>query len=159
VALPLLGYGSDWLIKRAAKRNGGVHEPEIRLLPLVFPPILRVISAVHYGQAGANPENYNWFIFPFMNGTFNFCFAGCKIAAITYILDSYSARASPVLVVICAFRGFVSFGVRYGVANFTDTAGHDGSFGIYGGLTAALGGLLRIPEFFFEKKIRMFTGR
>jgi hypothetical protein len=26
-------------------------------------------------------------------------------------------------------------------------------------LTAALGLLLRIPVFFFEKKIRMFTGR
>lgn len=154
----MLGYGSDWVIKRAAKRNGGVHEPEMRLLPLVFPLIVGVISAVLYGQAGSHPDNYNWFIFPFTNGAYYFCFVGCNIAAITYLLDSYPTRAGPVLVVICAFRGFVSFGVSYGVAKFTDTAGYDGSFGTYGGLTAALG-LLGLPVFFFGKMIRMFTGR
>jgi hypothetical protein len=95
------------------------------------------VLAVLYVQAGAHPEDYNWFIFPFVNGTYYFCFVGCNIAAITYLLDSYSARASPVPVVICAFRGFVCFGVRYGVAKFIDTAGYDGLFGTYGGLTAA----------------------
>lgn len=83
---------------------------------------------------------------------------GANIAVITYLLDSYPARAGPILVVICAFRGFVSFGTSYGVAKFVKSSGYDGSFGAYGGLTAALG-LLTIPVFFFGKRIRGFTGR
>ncbi|OAG03860.1 MFS general substrate transporter [Paraphaeosphaeria sporulosa] len=158
VALPLLGNGSDFIIKWRARRNGGVHEPENRLLLLGIPISVGVIAAVIYGQAGAHPEKYHWFAIVFANAGYYFAFVGANIAAITYLLDSYPARAGPVLVVITAFRGFVSFGVSYGVAKFIDDAGYDGSFGTYGGLTA-LFGLLGIPVFLYGKKIRAFTGR
>lgn len=49
IALPLLGIGSDRLITWRARRNDGVHEPEARILPLVFPVIVGIISAVIYG--------------------------------------------------------------------------------------------------------------
>jgi hypothetical protein len=126
VALPLLGNGSDYVIKWRARRQ--------------------------------HPENYHWFVIVFANAGYYFAFVGANISAITYLLDSYPARAGPVLVVITAFRGFVSFGTSYGVAKFIDAAGYDGSFGTYGGLTA-LFGLLGIPIFFYGKSIRKFTGR
>lgn len=87
-----------------------------------------------------------------------FCFIGANIVGITYLLDSYPARAGPVLVVITAFRGFVSFGTSYGIAKFVETAGYNGSFGTYAGLTAALGAL-GIPIYIYGKRIRHFTGR
>lgn len=158
VALPLLGNGSDFIIKWRARRNGGVHEPENRLLLLWIPLIMGVIASVLYGQAGQHPDRYHWFVIVFANAAYYFAFVGANIAAITYLLDSYPARAGPVLVVITAFRGFVSFGVSYGVAKFINGAGYDGSFGTYGGLTA-LFGMLGIPIFFFGKRIRKFTGR
>jgi hypothetical protein len=158
VALPLLGNGSDFVIKWRARRNGGVHEPENRLLLLWIPLIMGVIASVLYGQAGQHPDKYHWFVIVFANAAYYFAFVGANIAAITYLLDSYPARAGPVLVVITAFRGFVSFGVSYGVAKFIDGAGYDGSFGTYGGLTA-LFGLLGVPIFFFGKRIRKFTGK
>lgn len=117
-----------------------------------------IISAVVYGQAGSHPDNYHWFAIVFANAGYYFAFVGANIAAITYLLDSYPARSGPVLVVITAFRGFVSFGVSYGVAKFIGSAGYDGSFGAYAGLTAFFG-LLGIPVFFFGKRIRKFTGR
>ena len=46
LALPLLGNGSDYLIKWRARRNGGVHEPEARLLLLWIPIVIAVISSV-----------------------------------------------------------------------------------------------------------------
>lgn len=49
-ALPLLGMGSDRLIKWRSQRNEGIHEPEARILPLIFPIIVGVISLVVYGQ-------------------------------------------------------------------------------------------------------------
>ncbi|EOA91110.1 uncharacterized protein SETTUDRAFT_101621 [Exserohilum turcica Et28A] len=158
VALPLLGNGSDKVIRWRAKRNGGFHEPENRLLVLWIPVLVGVISATLYGQAGQHPEKYHWFVIVFANAGYYFCFVGSNIAAITYLLDSYPARAGPVLVVITTFRGFVSFGTSYGVAKFIHTAGYDGSFGTYAGLTA-LFGFLGIPIFIYGKRIRAYTGQ
>ncbi|CZT18286.1 related to transporter protein HOL1 [Ramularia collo-cygni] len=158
VALPLLGNGSDYVLKYRAKRNGGVHEPENRLLVLGIPITVGVISAVIYGQAAQHPENYHWFAIVWSYSGYYFGFLGANIAAVTYLLDSYPARAAPVLVVITAFRGFVSFGASYGVSKFIETDGYDGSFGAYAGLTA-LFGLLGIPVFLYGKRIRQFTGR
>lgn len=62
------------------------------------------------------------------------------------------------LVVICALRGFISFGTSYGVADFIASSGYDGSFGTYAGLTALLG-LVGIPIYVWGKTIRAFTGR
>ncbi|RMY72273.1 hypothetical protein D0863_04622 [Hortaea werneckii] len=158
IALPVLVKGSDWAIKYAAKRNGGVHELENRLLLLWLPIIVGVISATIYGQAAQHPDQYHWFAIAFVYAAYYFCFLGANIGGITYLLDSYPARSAPVLVVICAFRGFVSFGTSYGVTDFIETSGYDGSFGTYAGLTA-LFGLLGLPVFFFGKRIRQFTGR
>lgn len=158
VALPLLGNGSDYVIKWRARRNGGVHEPEARLLLLWIPIVIAIISSVLYGLAGSNPEKFHWFAIVFAFGGYYFGFVGANIAGITYLLDSYPARAGPCLVVITALRGFVSFGTSYGVAGFIETAGYDGSFGAYAGITAVLG-LLGIPIYFYGKQIRQFTGR
>ena len=158
VALPLLGNGSDAVIKWRARRNGGVHEPENRLLLLWIPLLFGCLAATLYGVAAQNPEGYHWFVFVFANAAYYFAFVGANIAAITYLLDSYPARAGPILVVITALRGFVSFGTSYGVAKFIETDGYDGTFGTYAGLTA-LFGLLGIPVFLYGKKIRAYTGK
>ncbi|USW52693.1 Putative major facilitator superfamily, MFS transporter superfamily [Septoria linicola] len=158
VALPLLGNGSDYVLKWRARRNGGVHEPENRLLLLWIPILIGVVSRVIYGQAAAHPERYHWFAIAWAYAAYYFAFIGANIAAITYLLDSYPARAAPVLVVITAMRGFVSFGTSYGVAKFIAREDYDGSFGAYAGLTAAHG-LLGIPVFWYGKRIRQYTGR
>ncbi|KAF4551080.1 Hypothetical protein D9617_14g075360 [Elsinoe fawcettii] len=156
-ALPILGLASDKLIKYLARRNGGVHEPENRILTLAFPIIVGVFTAVLYGQGAANPGKYHWFLYAWVLAAYYFCFLGANIVAITYLLDSYPARAGPLLVIICAFRGIISFGVSYGIAPFIENAGYDGAFGAFGGLTA-LFGLLGLPIFWYGKSIRRLTG-
>lgn len=158
IALPTLGKGSDWLIKRMAKKNNGLHEPEVRLIPLIFPIIIGTFTAVLYGQGGAHPEKYHWFLYVWAVAAYYFAFIGANVAAITYLLDSYPARAGPVLVIVCAFRGIISFGTSYGTSPFIDGHGYDGAFAVYGALTAAIG-LLGIPVYFFGKRIRKVTGR
>lgn len=157
-ALPLLGTGSDKLIRWFARRNGGVHEPETRLWPLIFPVIVGTFTSVLYGQGAAFPEKYHWFVYVYVVAAYYFCFVGANIVAITYLLDSYPARTGPLLVIICAFRGFISFGTSYGTSAFVASHGYDGAFGIFGGLTGALG-LLGIPVYIWGKQIRQFTGR
>jgi hypothetical protein len=87
-----------------------------------------------------------------------FAFVGANIVAITYLLDSYPARAGPLLVIVCAMRGIMSFGVSYGIQPMIAAKGYDGAFGIFAALTAAFG-LLGVPIFIWGKNIRAFTGR
>lgn len=158
VALPLFGYGSDILIKFFANRRGGLHEPETRLIPLIFPVIVGTITAVLYGQAATHTDQYHWFTYAWAIAAYYFCFIGANIVAITYLLDSYPTRAGPLLIIICAFRGIISFGVSYGITPMTDSLGFDGGFGLFAGLTAAFG-LFGIAVYFYGKKLRALTGR
>lgn len=61
IALPILGHGSDRIVKWKAQRNGGIHEPENRIIPLAFPLIVGVFSCVLYGLAAQKPTHYHWF--------------------------------------------------------------------------------------------------
>jgi hypothetical protein len=158
IALPFFGHGSDRLIKWFAARRQGLHEPETRLIPLAVPIAVGIITAVLYGQGAAHPESYHWFTYVWGVAAYYFTFVGANIVAITYLLDSYPARAGSMLVVICAFRGIISFGVSYGIQPFIDHSGYDGAFAAFGGLTGTFG-LLAIPVYLFGKRIRRFTGR
>ncbi|KAJ5996502.1 hypothetical protein N7499_007180 [Penicillium canescens] len=158
IALPLLGTGSDKLVRMRAERNGGIHEPETRILPLILPIIVGTITAIFYGQGAEHPEKYHWFVYVWSIAAYYFAFVGANIVAITYLLDSYPARAGPMLIIICAFRGFISFGTSYGTMPFVESHGYDGAFGTFGALTAVLG-VLGVPIYFWGKNIRQFTGR
>ena len=87
-----------------------------------------------------------------------FTFLGANIVGITYLLDSYPARAGPLLVIICAFRGIIAFGVSFAIAPGIESIGYDKLFGTFSGLTA-LFGLLGVPIYIWGKDIRRFTGR
>jgi len=158
IALPLLGSGSDRLVKWRAQRNGGIHEPENRILPLIIPLVVGVFSCVLYGLAAQHPTEYHWFTYVWVVAAYYFAFVGANIVAITYLLDSYPARAGPLLVIVCAMRGIMSFGVSYGIQPMIQAKGYDGAFGIFAALTAAFG-LLGVPIFIWGKNIRAFTGR
>lgn len=158
IGLPLLGQFSDKLIQWRARRNEGIHEPEVRLIPLILPIVVGVFTAVLYGQGAQNPYKYHWFVYVWAIAAYFFAFIGANIVAITYLLDSYPARAGPILVIICAFRGIMSFGVSYGIAPFIERSGYDGAFNTFGGLTGALG-LLGVVIYLFGKKFRAITGK
>jgi hypothetical protein len=50
--VPVLGYGSDLLSRVLAKRNHGISEPEYRLIPMLLPAVIVVVSSVIFGMAG-----------------------------------------------------------------------------------------------------------
>ncbi|KAI4592370.1 hypothetical protein KJ359_011310 [Pestalotiopsis sp. 9143b] len=158
IALPFFGHGSDKMIRWFADRRGGLHEPETRIIPLIFPTVVGVVTAVLYGLGAAHPDRFHWFVYVWGVAGYYFAFVGANIVAITYLLDSYPARAGPMLIVICAFRGIISFGVSYGISPFIESHGYAGTFGTFGGLTGAMG-LLGVPVYFYGKRIRQFTGR
>ncbi|KAK1846027.1 major facilitator superfamily transporter [Colletotrichum chrysophilum] len=158
LALPLLGRGSDWIIQYFARRNGGIHKPEYRLIPLIIPVIVGTLASILYGQAAAHPERFHWFAIVFSINAYYFGFVGANQVGITYALDAYPTRSGPVLVIICAMRGVISFGTSYGVTPFVNSIGYDGAFGVYGGLTAALGAV-GIFVFIWGTQIRAMVAK
>ncbi|KAI0973191.1 major facilitator superfamily domain-containing protein [Xylaria arbuscula] len=158
LAVPLLGFGSDKLIAWFAKRRGGYHEPEVRLIPLVLPMIIGTFTCVLFGQGGAHPDQYHWFTYVWGVAAYYFTFIAVTITVITYLLDSYPQRAGSVLICICAFRGIIGFGVVYAITPFVEHNGYDGAFGTFGGLTFAFA-VLGVPVYIWGKRIRHFTGR
>ncbi|KAJ5369732.1 major facilitator superfamily transporter [Penicillium cataractarum] len=158
VCLPVLGFYSDWNVKWMSRRNGGIHEPEFRLVPLILPMITGIIACVVFGQGGSYPERFHWFSIVFGYCAQYFSFVGASIAGQAYLLDAYPSAQGAVLVLVCAMRGVIQFGLSYGISEFQAAAGYAVVFGTYGGLTA-LFGLLGIVIFFTGKRIRQFTAR
>ena len=57
--VPILGWGGDLLTRVMAKRNNGLSEPEYRLVPILLPAVIVVISCIIYGKAGSHPTDWS----------------------------------------------------------------------------------------------------
>ncbi|KAL4764537.1 major facilitator superfamily domain-containing protein [Aspergillus foveolatus] len=153
IFLPLLGYGSDLTIRAFTKRNRGLYRPEFRLPVIGIPAVVGVICGIIYGQAGSFPERWNVSaIVVGYNASF-FAFLGANIVGITYAVDSFPLRAEPFLVVICAGRGLISFGLSYATLPAVRSIGYDMTMVVEMAICAALA-LGAIPMFFFGPRIR-----
>lgn len=153
-----LGYGTDYIIKLMTRWNKGLYEPEYRLMILVFPAIVGIVCSVIYGQAGSHPMQYTWGTVAVTYNAIFFAFLGANIVGITYAIDCFPLKAGPVLVLICAGRGLISFGLSYSTLPTIKTLGYDGTMGTYAGIIGSLS-LLGIPCFFFGRHIREFAQR
>ncbi|KAJ5404192.1 hypothetical protein N7509_004063 [Penicillium cosmopolitanum] len=154
--VPVLGYGGDQLTRWIAKHRNGVAEPEIRLIPMVLPVAALIISSVIFGRAGSSPYEWSpWAITITFNGIY-FAFIGVILVGYTYSLDSYPERAAPILVLICAIRGLISFGISFGVTKFVTEQGYQGAFNICASITGAVA-VLGLPVFLWGHKIRAIT--
>ncbi|KAJ5953496.1 hypothetical protein N7454_000392, partial [Penicillium verhagenii] len=158
IFLPLLGYGSDLVIRAFSRRNGGIYKPEYRLPVIAIPAIVGVVCGIIYGQAGANPEKWSVASIVIGYNASYFAFLGANIVGITYAVDSFPFRAAPFLVVICAGRGFISFGLSYATLPAVATLGYDGTMIVEEAICAALA-LFAIPMFFFGPRIREYVQR
>lgn len=157
VFLPLLGYGSDILIRRMSRRNGGMYKPEYRLIPIAIPAIVGVICTIIYGQAAAFP-GWSWASMAVSYNVIYFAFLGANIVGITYAVDSFPLKAGPVLVVICAGRGFISFGLSYSILPAINAIGYNDSMKVEDAICAVLAAMT-VPMYFFGPALRKIGHR
>ncbi|KAJ4379151.1 hypothetical protein N0V86_005194 [Didymella sp. IMI 355093] len=157
--IPLLGYGSDYLVKAMSRWHSGVFMPEYRLIPLIFPAACEVVSAVIYGRGAENPQSWPWMsiVAPYHLGYF--AFIGCNVVSIAYCVDSFPRKAGPLLLVICAGRGFISFGLSYSTVPAIASLGYEKTMDILAIITGVLSGLV-IPAYFTGRYFRkVFSNR
>lgn len=95
LVVPLLGYGSDFAVKLMSKSHRGIFEPEYRLLTLMLPVTLMIISCVIYGRAAETPKDWPWISIAMCYHLGFFAFNGANMVGITYLVDSVSPPPCP----------------------------------------------------------------
>jgi hypothetical protein len=121
-----------------------------------LPSIIAVVSCVIYGQTAEHPEKWSWagIVIPYAAGFL--AFLGANTVAITYVVDSWPSEAGPMLLIVAAGRGFISFGLSYAMVPWVEQNGYEGSMrelAIVCGVFALLG----IPCYFFGSKMRVWS--
>lgn len=98
IGTAVAGKASDIIVRAMCRRNGGVYEPEFRLVMGIPVAIATAIGLMGFGWSAQ--ERDNWIVPTFFFGLISF---GCSLGsttAITFCVDSYRQYASEALVTL-----------------------------------------------------------
>jgi hypothetical protein len=153
----IAGKVSDIIVKAMSRRNGGLYEPEFRLVMALPITVATVIGLMGFGWSVQARDA--WIVPTIFFGIISF---GCSLGsttAITFCVDSYRAYAGEALVTL-NFSKNIFHGLVFSLF-FNTWLAADGSKRVF----VALGGiqlafmLLTIPMYIFGKRARMWTVR
>lgn len=158
----ILGTGvagkiSDILVRAMAKRNGGLYEPEFRLV--MAAPILVSTCIGLMGFGWSAEEKDSWIVPTLFFGIVSF---GCSLGSttsITFCVDSYRQYAGEALVTL-NFSKNVLHGLVFSlfVSHWLHDDGPKMVF-IWIGIIQLIVCLFSIPMYIFGKRARMWTVR
>lgn len=151
------GKLSDYVVRFMSRQNGGLYEPEFRLVMAIPVALATTIGLMGYGWSAQ--EKDRWIVPTVFFGIISF---GCSLGsttAITFAVDSYRVYAGEALVTL-NFSKNIFHGLVFSLF-FTDWLESDGAKEVF----LALGGiqlfflLWTIPMYIFGKRCRMWTAR
>jgi hypothetical protein len=149
------GVFGDWFILRLAKRANGVHTPEHRLILLIFPGILTVVSLLLYGFTANGNATWGG---PYMGWTLlQVAFVSVLILSTSFAAEAWEKNPGPALVAVVGTKNIIAFGISYGLSPMVAIYSYPVAMGI---LTAVAGGifLLGIPVYFFNPAVSFEFG-
>ncbi|SCU89514.1 LANO_0D05248g1_1 [Lachancea nothofagi CBS 11611] len=151
----LCGGGlSDILIRNMARRNGGVYEPEFRLLMVLPACISTALGLIGFGWCAHNQDP--WIAPTIFLGVVGFGSSLASTTAITYTVDSYKLYAQEALVSLNVLKNVMGFAFSFFNANFNAQQGYKTAFVVYGCVEIFVG-LFAIPLYHYGKKARHWT--
>lgn len=143
----LLGATLDPLIKWCAKKNGGVYEPEYRLLGMI-PSVTVVIGLCLFGYFAE--QGASFYLTAFFHGMDLFGIVIAAISASSYVLDAFRDISSEVFIINMVLKNFLFYGFSYFVNDWTASDGPAEVFYVFGGISSAM--IFTAPIFFFWGK-------
>lgn len=151
------GKVSDLVVRYLSRRNGGVYEPEFRLIMAIPITITTTIGLMGYGWS--TQEHDAWIVPTVFFGVISF---GCSLGsttAITFAVDSYRQYAGEALVTM-NFAKNILHGLVFSLFfnSWLDSDGSREVFVTIGGIQLACM-LTTIPMYIYGKRARMWTVR
>ncbi|KAK3311443.1 major facilitator superfamily domain-containing protein [Chaetomium strumarium] len=151
------GRVSDMIVKSMARRNGGLYEPEYRLVMAIPIAITTVIGLMGFGWSAQVHDH--WMVPTAFFGIISF---GCTMGSttsITFCVDSYRQYAGEALVTL-NFSKNVLHGLVFSlfVTGWLDDDGPKTVY-IWIGIIQLILLLFTIPMYIFGKRLRMWTVR
>ncbi|KAJ5698060.1 hypothetical protein N7462_000065, partial [Penicillium macrosclerotiorum] len=141
------GFFGDWFILRCAKRSGGLHTPEHRLILLILPGILMVVSLLLYGFTAGGGSTWGG---PYMGWTLlQVAFVSVLILSTSFAAEAWEKNPGPALVAVVGTKNIIAFGVSYGLSPMVSKYSYAVAMGILTAVTGAIF-LLGIPVYFFN---------
>ncbi|SPQ19724.1 8e0c413c-727a-4b3e-8ad0-179a15abbf63 [Thermothielavioides terrestris] len=153
----IAGRVSDTIVKAMARRNGGLYEPEFRLVMAIPIAITTVIGLMGFGWSAQVHDH--WMVPTAFFGIVSF---GCTMGSttsITFCVDSYRQYAGEALVTL-NFSKNVLHGLVFSLF-VTGWISDDGSKIVYIwiGVIQLILLIFTIPMYIFGKRLRMWTVR
>lgn len=151
------GKASDAVVKVMARRNGGIYEPEFRLVMVVPVLVSMVAGLIGYGWSAG--EKVHWAAPTVFFGAISF---GCSLGsttAINFALDSYRAYAGEALVTM-NFSKNIFHGLVFSLF-VTKWMAADGSKDVFiwVGVIHVIVLMSTVPMYIFGKRARAWTAR
>ncbi|OCT51139.1 major facilitator transporter [Cladophialophora carrionii] len=151
------GKVSDVIVRYMSRKNGGVYEPEFRLVMAIPVAISTAIGLMGFGWSAE--ERNAWIVPTVFFGVISF---GCSLGsttAITFCVDSYRQYAGEALVTL-NFSKNIFHGLVFSLffASWLEHEGPKSTFLAIGGIQIACM-FLTIPMYIYGKRARMWTVR
>ncbi|RHZ64277.1 uncharacterized protein CDV56_105704 [Aspergillus thermomutatus] len=150
------GFFGDWFIVWMAKRSGGIHTPEHRLLLLIFPGILAVVALILYGFTADGTATWGG---PFMGWTlFQVAFVSVLILSTSFAAEAWEKNPGPALVAVVGTKNIIAFSISYGLIPMVQEYSYAAAMGILAGVTGGIF-LLGVPVYLLNPAWRRYMKR
>ncbi|KAM0544006.1 hypothetical protein ACHAPJ_012031 [Fusarium lateritium] len=151
------GKVSDIFVRAMARRNGGLYEPEYRLIMVIPILISTCIGLIGFGWSAE--EHDDWIVPTVFFGIVSF---GCSLGSttsITFCVDSYRQYAGEALVTL-NFTKNIAHGLVFSlfVSHWLEKDGPKTVY-IWIGVIQVIVCLFSVPMYIFGKRARMWTAR
>ncbi|KAJ5377418.1 MFS general substrate transporter [Penicillium cataractarum] len=147
------GIFGDWFVIKVAKRCGGAHTPEHRLLLLIGPGVITVFTLLLYGFTAGGGSTWGG---PYMAwAIFEVAFVAVLIISTTFAAEAWDHNAGPALVIVVGTKNLVSFGIAYALIPMVTKYSYAAGMGMLAGVSAFIF-LLGIPVYYLNPVWRRY---
>jgi len=151
----MAGPLNDWTVKKLARANKGVYEPEFRLLLNIFTLLLGIVGFFGFGATLQNQAP--WAGPVVLYGIIYFSMSFLNVGIYAYITECHRNKAPEAFASI-NLRNIYSFGMNYFISSWITNEGPLEVFSIIGGIHIFIC-LLTVPMWIFGKRCRSLTAR
>lgn len=146
---------ADWVVKSMARRNGGIYEPEFRLVLIAVSFLLGGMSFFGFGWSLQVQDP--WIAPVIFYGLQYFSVGFMTIAVYGYLTDCHRDKAPEAFAAI-NLRNIYSFGMNYFISDWITQQGPKDVFCVVGGIHVFIC-LCAIPMYIYGKRCRSWTSR